>query len=220
MTESLQQLKERSLTFPEKASAIIIHNDETLKGANKFLLAIKGMIKEIVDAFKPMKQKTNEAHKAVVAQEKHYLEPLYRAEKSAKMQIGVYVRTIEAKVREAQRKADEAEAERLKKQAEIEANAQRFENHGHHREAEEIREKYVEPEIVKVPDAPSLNGIHLTKRLTFEIIDESLLPRLFLSVDKVKIRAYIKEHKEKAMGLTIPGLRIFYETSVSAKSGE
>ena len=220
MIESLQKLQERALTLPEKAASIIVHDAKSLKGANDFLLGVKGVIKEIKDSFSQSKKKTHEAHKAVVAQEQSFLEAPLKAEKIAKLQIGVYVRKLEEIRLEAQRKADEAEAEQLKKQAEIEANAQRFENHGHHKEAEEIREQYVEPEIVKVPDAPSLNGVSVSKILTFEVTDESLLPRLFLSVDKVKIRAYIREHKEKAMDLTIPGLRIYYEDSVRASKGE
>lgn len=220
MIESLKQLQEKALTYPEMASDIIIHNAETLKGANKFLLAIKGMIKEITDAFKPMKQKTNEAHKVVVAQEREYLDPLFKAEKSAKLQIGIYVRKVEDERREAERKAYIAEQEQLREAAKIEAEAQKFENHGHHKEAEEIRETISAPVTKTLPDAPSLNGISVRKILTFEITDESMVPDRFKSIDTTKIRAYLREHKEKAIEHDIPGIRIFYEDSVAARSGD
>ena len=62
MIESLEKLEERALTFPEKAASIIVHDAETLKGANNFLLNIKGMIKDITDSFKVEKKKANEVH--------------------------------------------------------------------------------------------------------------------------------------------------------------
>lgn len=215
MNESLEQLQARALTYPEMASAIIIHDAETLKGANKFLLGIKGMIKEVTDAFKPMKKKTNEAHKAVVAQEKHYLEPLFKAEKSAKLQIGVYVRKVEEERAEAERKAYEAEQKQLKEAAKIEAEAQRFENHGHHKEAEEIRETIPAPVIETLPDAPSLNGISVRKILKWEVSDFSQVPRIYLMIDSAKVGAAVRTSKGE---IEIPGIRIYFEDSVSARS--
>ena len=220
MIESLKQLQEKALTFPEKASSIIVHDAETLKGANKFLLGIKAMIKEIKDSFIISKKKTHEAHKAVVAQEQSILEAPLKAEKIVKLQIGVYVRKIEEIRREAEREAAKAEAEQLREAAEIEADAQRFENHGHHKEAKEIRETITAPVAETLPDAPSLNGISVRKILTFEITDEALVPDKFKSIDTTKIRTYLREHKEKAIEHDIPGIRIFYEDSVAAKSGE
>ncbi len=220
MIESLQKLEERALTFPEMAASIIVYNQETLRAANNFLLGVKGVMKEVTDAFGPMKKKTNEAHKAVVAQEKKYLEPLLQAEKSAKMQIGVYVRKRQEIRAEAERKAAEAERVKLQKQADIEAEAQRFENHGYREEAKEIRAKQPDHETVIVPDAPSLNGVQIRKNLTFEITDMSKVPDRFKSIDMKKIRAYIREHKEKAIEHDIPGIRIYYEDSVAASSGD
>ena len=109
----------------------------------------------------------------------------------------------------------------MRKEAEIEAAAQRLENHGHRKEADEVRETKPVPVVETLPDAPSLNGVSLSKRLTFEITDEEKIPRRFLSVDNVKIRAHIKEIKDKIIGnesLDIPGIRIYYEDSVSARS--
>jgi len=218
MIESLEKLGERALTYPDKASSIIIYDPESLRGANNFLLAIKGMLKEIKDAFGPIIDKAHKAHKEALNQRKKYDEPLLKAEKAIKLQIGVYVRKVEDERREAERKVAEAEAERLQKEAEVEAEAQRFENSGFLKEADEIRETKPVPIIETLPDAPSLDGVSISKRLTFEITDEEKVPRRFLSIDTVKIRAYIREHKEEAIGHDIPGIRIYYEDSVSARA--
>lgn len=219
--EKLQQLHERALTYPEQANSIIIHNPETLKIANDFLLAVKKMLKEIGDAFGPIIEKAHKAHKEALAQRKKYEEPLLKAERAVKQQIGVYVRKQEEIRREAERKAKEAEADRLRKQAEIEAEAQRFENEGYFEEAEEIRAQESETtDAAIVPDAPSLNGISVRRILDFEIIDEEKIPRRFLSVDSKKIREYLREHKEKALDLDIPGIKVFYRDSVASRAGE
>lgn len=225
MIESLEKLGERALTFPEKASAIIVHDAETLKGANNFLLTVKGMIKEIKDSFSASKKKTHEAHKAVVAQEQSLLEAPLKAEKTVKLQIGVYVRKVETERAEAERKAYEAEEERLRKEAEIEAAAQRLENHGHRKEADEVRETKPVPVVETLPDAPSLNGISLSKRLKYDVINFGEVPGNFLNpnweeyfhkmIDSKAVTAYIKEHGK---GTQIPGLRIYYEDSVSARA--
>lgn len=221
MDETLNQLKTRALTFPEKASKIIVHNDETLKAANNLLLGIKAMIKEITNTFAPMKKKTHEAHKAVVAQEKTYLDPLYSAERIAKNQVAVYYRKKEKERQEAERKAEEARQRELQKKVELEAEAQRFENHGHVEEAEEIRKTEVETEQVEVPDAVELEGGHVSRIIDYEILDESKIPDRFKSFDPKKFRPYLKEIKDKIKGdecLDIPGIRIFFRDSVRIKA--
>jgi len=218
MIEPLEKLGERALGFPEEASSIIIHDAKTLRGANNFLLTVKGMLKEVKEAFGPIIEKAHKTHKEALAQKKKYDEPLLQAERSVKMQIGVYVRKLEDDRLEAARKVAAAEAERMRKEAEIEAEAQRFENHGHRKEAAEIRDTKPLPVIENLPDAPSLNGISISKNLTFEITNEAQVPRRFLSIDMVKIRAYIREHKEAAIAHDIPGIRVYYEDSVRARS--
>lgn len=228
MIESLEKLGERALTFPEKASAIIVHDAETLKEANDFLLAIKAIIKEIKDSFSASKKKTHEAHKAVVAQEQGILKAPLKAEEITKLQIGVYVRKVEEKRREAERKIYEAEQERLRKEAEIEAEAQRFENHGHRKEADEIRETKPAPVVETLPDAPSLNGVSISKLLKWEETDLSKIDRKFLMIDKSKVNEFIKENREKILNslnspdrfppVDVLGIRFYLEDSVSARS--
>lgn len=224
MIESLEKLGERALTFPEKASAIIVHDAKTLKGANDFLLGIKGMLKDIKEAFGPIIDKAHKAHKEALNQRKKYDDPLLKAEKAVKMQIGVYVRKVEAERAEAERKAYEAEEERLRKEAEIEAAAQRLENHGHRKEADEVRETKPVPVVETLPDASSLNGISLSRRLKYAVEDISRVPKQLLKedwekyfyemIDSKAVTAYIKEHGKPQ----IPGLIIYYEDSVSARS--
>ena len=215
MIESLEKLGKRALTFPEKASSIIIHDAKTLKGANNFLLGIKGMLKEIKDAFSPIIEQTHKAHKEALNQRKKYDEPLLAAEKTVKLQIGVYVRKLEEIRQEAERKIYEAEVERLQKEAEIEAQAQRLENHGHRREAEEVRETKPTPVVETLPDAPSLNGISISRILKWEVSDFNQVPRLYLMVDSSKVGAAVRANKGE---IEIPGIRIYKEDSVSARA--
>lgn len=223
--ESLQVLRERALSFSQKASSIIIHDAASLKIANDFVLAVKVMRKEISDAFNPIIEKAHRAHKEAIAQKNKYEQPLVRAENAIKLQIGVYVRTKEEERREAERKAREEEQKRLQAETEVEAEAQRFENAGYIKEAEEIRETKPEPDVAVLPDAPSLNGISIRKILKYKVLDIRLVPKellkknwqeyLYEMIDSMAVTKYVKEHKGK---MDIPGLIVYYEDSVAVST--
>lgn len=90
---------------------------------------------------------------------------------------------------------------------------------------EEIKLKLAIPEDLTLPEKATKSGTGLSlddlspvkedakgkgirKTVDFEITDESLIPGEYLKVDEVKIRADAKQ------GVEIPGIRLFWKTSV------
>lgn len=61
------------------------------------------------------------------------------------------------------------------------------------------------------PSTP--DGVQFRSRWTFEIVDESQVPREFLRVDEKAIRAAVKASKGK---IEIPGVRVYEDTTVAA----
>jgi len=82
---------ETALSFPEKARALTITDEATLRSVNEFLVADKQMQKLVHAAFDPTVDATKEAHNMALAQRARYLNPLIEAEKIAKPKIGAWL---------------------------------------------------------------------------------------------------------------------------------
>jgi hypothetical protein len=216
MTEtSLEKLEQEALGYPEKASGIIVHSNETLNAANEFLKSVKGMIKEIKDAFSPMKKKAKDAHTEIVAQEKRYLEPLIKAEGEIKLRIGSYMEEQERKAEETRKKAQEEEEKRLAAAQVMMEEAAHMEDKGQVQEAQDLRSRIPEQKSTPVPVPPKLEGTHISRLYKWEVTDLRKVPVEFLMIDRAKVTAYVNAHKERA---NIPGIRIYTETNVSARA--
>lgn len=87
MQPNQQELETRALSFPEQAMKFKIVDQSSLDNASNFLIAIKGMRKEIDETFDPGIKKAYEAHKAAVALKKKFEKPLYEAEATVKPMI-------------------------------------------------------------------------------------------------------------------------------------
>lgn len=76
------------------------------------------------------------------------------------------------------------------------------------------------PTIIPRATAPKSSANAFTEVWKFEVLDEKLVPREFLSVDETKIRAmlnYKKSLKCAVEDVVIPGVRVYKETSVRAR---
>lgn len=119
------RLARLAATWPEKARAIGIKDQETYDQATKMLLGIKALRAEIEDHHKPMIEAALRAHRAAIAARKRLELPLEEAEKILKSGILTWHaaqekirRELEAQARlEAKRRAEE-EALELAIQAE------------------------------------------------------------------------------------------------------
>ena len=65
-------------------------------------------------------------------------------------------------------------------------------------------------------DAPKVDGISIRSAYSFEIVDESKLPREYLKPDEIKIRRVVT-----AMGnnIVIPGVKIFESDTLAVSKG-
>lgn len=141
-----------ALAWPDEARAIIVSDQESYDHAAKALASIANTEKEVKAHHAPMKTTAHEAHRAAVAAEKRFLNPLNEAKKIIKSNI-VQWTTAQAKIQaEADRKARE-EAER-KEEDERLARAEEAEKAG--KSETEVEEIIDTPAPVKVaPAAPT-----------------------------------------------------------------
>jgi hypothetical protein len=124
------------------------------------------------------------------------------------------VRGIRKAWEEAERRAAEAEENRLQAEAqkvrEREVNAQLRKGEIGKREAEQL--KLEVPKVTVKPSIPTMQGVQSRRNWTFEIVYARLIPDRFWVVDAQAIGRMVRETKDKALAeKTCPGIRVFSE---------
>ena len=236
MTETkITEIEKRVNTFLTEAHMANITDNETLSDANEKLLAIKVLRQEIEKTFKPMKDKARATVKEIQEKWDEHEKPLLEAESIFKRGIATYARAQEEARRLAQieidkkarKLADEAIAEQRRLDNERKEKAREALAAGDLDAYQEIANAApVEPEdnlfmgpyypMDVLPPAAALKNANLVRRWKFEILDARKIPVDFMKIDEVKIGSYVRAMKEKAK---IPGVRIFFEDDITARTG-
>jgi len=185
--KNLETLKAKTLSLPEKVKTIIIKGPEGIERANKALIYIKTIRKEIEDFFadtlaaaKESKKKADEAKKAVENLKFSIEEPLIIAEN--------YVKKLVADYR--------IEEERLKKEAESKATF-----------GEDTAQSRA---IIEAPAAKT-KGLYEVKIWKYRVVDIKLIPKEYWTVDYDKLSQVVRDSQGQ---MKIPGIETYFELSV------
>jgi hypothetical protein len=222
----IEVVKAEVMTIPDQAKLILVRDQESLERANSIFITIKGLRKKIEETFSPIISKAFAAHKEAVAQRKKVEEPLILAESWLNAQVTEYHKVQERiraeeerRLREAAIKAEverrKAEEEaRIKAAAELEAAGAKEEAEAVMAEALEEVDKPMEV-YVPPPETPkvTLSGATVKTTWTFEIVNEALIPRQFLTPDIVKIGGIVRSLKGQT---NIPGVKAVEKKSMVA----
>lgn len=217
-TTSLVELKKLDvLAYPELAARMIVHDQKSLDIANQFVLGIKKMITQVIDTFKPITQKIDETKAATLEQKNGFLGPLNKAKSTADLKIITYVEDLKAAQREAEKKAQDAEAERLAGAQMAMEEAALLEEKGQAQEAEKMRERIPEFKPTVLPEVPKLKDAHVRENWKYKVTDLKLLAQMrpdLIMADSVKIGKIVRAQKEKA---EIPGVEVWNESSLATR---
>jgi predicted house-cleaning NTP pyrophosphatase (Maf/HAM1 superfamily) len=186
---------------------VVAFTKQTTENANQILVALRGV--EITDtssyqlANDLLKQVVSEK-KRLVEREKWVLNPL---EESVKRLKALFLQPKKALLNAetvlkssiaAYKKQQEEEAQKKMLQAASSDN--------HH----EIRGLVA----LAAEAVPVTEGVSTYETWTFEVEDPLQVPREFLTVDEVLVRAYVKKNKHHSQ---IPGIRVFTKTTVAVR---
>jgi len=201
----------------EYVREMAVKNQEDLSAANKVLVRIGQVKKEIVAYWDDPITTAHKAHRALLKKKKDMLEPLEQADGILKPRVRDYMeaerRKREAAEREAaikeaaeKKKADEAmaEAAKLEQEGEIDAALDKLDEAA---KIEDTREKAI------IPESPVTEGMHTRRTWKYRVLNEAQIPRDCLSEDSKKINAKIKAGVRE-----IPGLQIYEDVSVVART--
>jgi len=213
LTPEAQEAAEKALSVPQMAQAVVVVDNDTFAKAGEVLTLVKALRKEIDKSYDPIIKAAHLTHKEAVKSKKIADEPLVKAEKHLKPQIGSYLKKKEQErieeearlMREAEKKADD---ERIRLAAEAE-------DAGAHEEAEAIIDEEPEPVAppIVVDDTPKLDGVSVRQNWKFKIVDESKIPRKYMVPNEKAIGAMARSLKSMA---DIPGVTFYPEDSVAA----
>jgi hypothetical protein len=209
------EVETKALTIVDQAKAVKVTDGESYAAAGGLWKQIGDMIKEVKDTFDPICDAAHKTHKAAVEKRSKFLDPLTTVQKSVKALMSAYDAEQE-RIRKAEqdrlaaiaRKAEEDRllAEASAVEAEARANGATKEEAAQQADAVIAEPIYVPPIIVAKATPKLAGGPVFQTRWDFEVVNESLIPRQFLSVDLVKIRQIVTAMKGQT---NIPGVRAF-----------
>jgi hypothetical protein len=193
------------------AKNLLIKTVKQYESAAALLKGIKGSLATIEDARTRITKPLNDSLREVNAQAKAAAAPFLAEEQSIKRAMIAYSDEQERLQREEQRRANEiAEAER-RRQQEIADRARAKGQEGKAEKHEERAQAVAAPIIQR--EQPKIAGVSIPKVWTYEITDESVIPREYLIVDETKIRKVVTALKG---GTNIPGVRAFEQKRIAA----
>ncbi|MFI5304320.1 MAG: hypothetical protein ACHQYP_05925 [Nitrospiria bacterium] len=195
---------EMALTLYKQARSLTINNSDDYAFAGQFLLSLKDQRKEIVAFFRPLKQKQDEAKKAILDREKESLKPLEDAEALVSPAMMRWKREQD-RIAEEEARRLQAEARKREEERKL-AEALQAEQEGDQEAAEAIIQEPIEAPVIRVQSAaPKISGLTERKTWTYEIENEAEIPRIWLMVDTVKLGAFVRNDKGKTK---IPGIKV------------
>lgn len=207
-------MQERETEIVKTANAITIASQADLEEAGEFLRNVATQKKLVVDTFKAAKSAAHNAHREITGMEKKFLDPLKKADDAVRSKVVAYNREQEEKRREEQRRLDE-EARKAEEERRI-AHAEQLEAQGEPEAAEQVLSAPIQPPaVIARPAVEKVAGISMRETWKFEIVDESAIPREYMTPDTKAIDNHARSMKSKA---GIPGVRFYPEKSVSARS--
>jgi hypothetical protein len=193
------------LAFVEQ-NKVVVTDMATLARANAVRKAIGEKQKGIAAQLAKPKQWADSLHKWFCSLERAALAPLQILDNYERAQITAFNDEM-TRVRVAREQAI-AEARRLADQARATSEAAALERAGEHQLAAAVVAEAIAappPHVVLPNEVKAVQSFR--RRWTFDVVDESEVPREFCAIDTVKLGRYAIAMKDSAK---VPGVRFFY----------
>ena len=207
-----ESVKIAALACITKAKALAVTSAEDAEHATAIIRDLKFKRERWLALVEPVVKGANEAWKKAVAMRDSIAKPLDEAERYVKGLVGSYMDEQERQRREAEAAA-QAEAQRLadeQRQREIEI----LQAAGEQEAAEAVAAAPVVAPVVVAAPVVKPAGMSTVENWKFRLIDPTLIPREYLSVDEVKLGRIVRALKGST---NIPGLQAYCETGVRTR---
>jgi hypothetical protein len=203
------------VTVENQAKELKVIDAASYIAAGELWKSIKALRAKVADTFDDIIKAAHLAHKKAVEKKKMHDGPLDAAERIVKQALSAYdleqerIRLAEQRrLEEIARKQTEEEALLAAIAAEEEAKRNGATKEEAAQEVAAILEEavYVAPIVIPKAVPKMAGGPVYQTRWDFEIVNEALIPRQYLTVDMVKIRQVVTALKDQA---NIPGIKAY-----------
>jgi len=192
-----------------QAQQMTVASVEDYEMAGAFLQLIAKRRKQIEEVFDPIVAKAHAAWKEACNQRTKLLDPLEEAKKCVNEKLRVF--DTEQDRRRRQEEARLSEEAKKKRDEDALKEAQALEASGEKELADVVMQMASEapaPVVVLPSSTPKMSEMQARVSWKFRIVNESLIPREFLSPDEKKIGAVVRSQRAMAK---IPGIEIYSE---------
>lgn len=226
------EIESKALSWPEKATALVVADQAGYDAATEALKVVKGLAAEITGTFKPIIESAHRAHKVALDSQKKLVDPLNTAESLLKRKIGGYLDEQE-RIRLAEQRRLEEEA---RQRAEEEALAAAVQAEAELKQDGVAQEEIDEHTLSILDSAPEqaapvvaprtfqkAAGVSSTVRYSASVTDLKALMRAVLEgkapatavvADMTVLNGLARTLKD---GMNYPGVRLVKDTSVAVR---
>jgi len=215
MNDSTQPVAslQRGIIHAQTSLATVKHieDNEQFLAACEISKSISQLRKAVDETFNPIIAAANKTHKEALDQKKKFSLPLELGQREIDFKINTYRQRQEQKRREEERQLQE----QARKDAEERAlhEAEELARQGEHEHAQAVIEEAIAapaPVVSIAPSVPKVQGIAARPVWRWKIVDETKIPREYLTVDEIKISGVVRALKNKA---NIPGIQVYEEST-------
>ena len=201
-------------TIPEATEAmerllpndiIIVKDKESYDAAAEIARGLKELENEVKGHYTPLKRKSQDAHKALVAAEREQLAPIQEKLHLVKSKMSEYQRELQRQEQERAKKLRALEEEKIRRQylAELE---------GRNEEAAQIA-KIDTTQLVPDKVEVKAEGVHTRKNWKWELASVKDIDRAYLIPDEKLIGSIVRAEHKKAEDI-VGGIRVWCEENV------
>lgn len=219
MTEIMQPPTELAAEVPAVlawARGLAIATPDAFAEAGEGLKRIKGAARRVLEFFRPMKQRADEAKRAILDAEKKLAFPLDEAEDLAKRKMLIYQRAEEEKCQiETRRLQAEADDKARREREALQAKAAQMKTAAKQQEYAERAASVMAPVVQVAAQVPKVSGVSTKKLWQARVVDAGKVPRDFLLVDERKLDQYAKAMREMAK---VEGVEFYQEDVLASRA--
>lgn len=210
MNQEISQLISESVVVEVKTK-------EDLSRITLCIKAVKQLQAKVSESFDPIIDKAYKSHKEGICQRDKYLKPLQDVEKRYKSAILTYTKRLEEEQRELERKTNEELAKMAEsRKQEMLTQASELDNEW---EAEILKDQAqgIKPATVVVATKIiEQEGLNIRKTWKYRIVNEELIPRLFLMVNDPALNLAAKQESFRVTGVL--GVEFYQESTASVRA--
>jgi len=196
----------------ELVNNLVIDSPETYMAGAELVVSIKQARQEAKDRFADSREAAKQAKAAVDNLYNSLDRPLAGHESTLKGKLQSWDNEQE-RIRREQQQAAQLAAQKAEEDRRL-REAEQLEAAGKPEEAARVIERpVVAPPVVLARTTPKVEGlVHKFKPWDYRIVDESKLPRQYLTPDITKIRGVVRAMGEQT---NIPGIEVYREKTVA-----